>query len=166
MKSSLSLQPKPIAAIGSINQPIQENVIVFESKGSREKRAEYLDLPPLKQKKSTNIKLQPLFMDGILILMLTGSLSLKESLKAKDDMTSLFEEEEFDKIVVNFKQIEKTDWNSIGWMVWVYRACQQLQKKIVFCELNQRGPCVNKLLDINPYLKVYSTENQALAIFQ
>ena len=99
--------------------------------------------------------------DGITILRLSGKLiaSSLDPLKASLD-TIL--EEEGKGVILNLKLINIIDSVAVGLLVSRYKAAQKKDRVFRFCELQ---PAIKKLLslaDLDKWLEIYDSEDEAL----
>ncbi len=104
--------------------------------------------------------------ENIYLILMRGNLVEGEASDILTYAKSAFEDDEIKGMVMNFQEIVRFDSSGIGVIVSVFKRLQQLQKKLVLCQLNQKLTEQLTRIRLNKLISIYSTESEALASFR
>ncbi len=99
--------------------------------------------------------------NNICVVDVHGSLQLDRIMKIKDYVTPFTKDDAVQGIVI--KNITVVDSSGFGLIISLYQTLQKRNAKLALCQVSQMAYQTFEFSEVNAFINIYSTEEEALA---
>jgi len=112
------------------------------------------------------MKLSHRLINSVCVLFLEGKFKEGQVQIVKTYLHSRLEFDAMPCLLINLKNVSEIDSSGMGLVVSVFKSFQQRQATLALCHLSPKNQTIFKLTQLDKFIQVYPTEEEALHALQ